>query len=269
MEKKRQKSKIFINSHMQNQKRGQVTIAIIIAVVIVALAVLIYLFFPKITSTLGFTTENPSEFIRDCMEDKIKDSIEIVSSQGGSLNPENYYLYKDEKIEYLCYTNEYYIPCVVQQPLLKQHIENEIKNNIKADSDVCFNSLKESFENKGFSVNLRGGDTSVELLPKITVVNYEKELTLTKDSTDRYEKLKVAIDNNLYELMSIANSIISMETRYGDSETTIYMNYYHNLKVEKMKQTDGTTIYILTDRDTGDKFQFASRSIAWPPGITR
>ena len=68
--------------------------------------------------------------------------------------------------------------------------------------------------------------------------------------------------------MSIANSILSMEVQFGDSETTIYMNYYHDLKVEKKKQTDGTTIYILTDRITGDVFQFASRSIAWPPGIS-
>ena len=47
------------------------------------------------------------------------------------------------------------------------------------------------------------------------------------------------------------------------------MNYYHDLKVEKNKQTDGSTIYILTERDTENKFQFASRSVAWPPGISK
>jgi hypothetical protein len=58
-----------------------------------------------------------------------------------------------------------------------------------------------------------------------------------------------------------------MEARYGNSETTIYMDYYHNLKVEKSEQTDGSTVYRLTDRKDGSVFQFASRSIAWPPGI--
>jgi len=76
----------------------------------------------------------------------------------------------------------------------------------------------------------------------------------------------VILNNNLYELVSIVNSILNWEARYGDSETTIYMNYYHDLKVEKKKQSDGSTIYILTDRNTLDKFQFASRSVAWPPG---
>ena len=249
------------------EKKGQVTIFIIIAIVIVALGVLLYLFLPQIKVNFGFATDNPSEFIQNCMEDKIENTVKILSSQGGSLNPENYFLYSDEKIEYLCYTNEYYIPCVVQQPLLKQHIENEIKIGIRAESDSCFESLKQSFENQGFSVNLKAGDIKVELLPKIMVVMYNRSLILTKDSTERYEKFDVVLNNNLYELMSIANSILGMETQYGDSETTIYMNYYHDLKVEKKKQTDGTTIYILTDRKTEDKFQFASRSIAWPPGI--
>ena len=267
MKKEEQKSEILATSPIIGQIRGQVTIFIIIAIIIVALGVLLYLFLPQIRVNFGFAIDNPSEFIQNCMEDKIESTVKILSLQGGSLNPENYFLYSDEKIEYLCYTNEYYIPCVVQQPLLKQHIENEIKTGIKAESDSCFESLKQSFENQGFIVDLKAGEIKVELLPKIIVVTYEKDLSFTKDSTERYQKLDVVINNNLYELMSIANSILGMETQYGDSETTIYMNYYHDLKVEKKKQTDGTTVYILTDRKTGDKFQFASRSIAWPPGI--
>ena len=94
-----------------------------------------------------------------------------------------------------------------------------------------------------------------------------KRLVLTKGDTETYDKLGVSIKNNLYELVSISNSILSMEIKYGDAETTIYMDYYHDLKVEKKKQTNGTTIYIITNRNTGNKFQFASRSVAWPPGI--
>jgi hypothetical protein len=74
------------------------------------------------------------------------------------------------------------------------------------------------------------------------------------------------LNNNLYQLVNIADSIIDFESIYGDSETTIYMNYYHDLKVEKLKQIDESTIYILTDRTDGNKFQFASRSYAFPPG---
>lgn len=44
------------------------------------------------------------------------------------------------------------------------------------------------------------------------------------------------------------------------------MDLYHNLKIEKRKPDYGTSVYILTDKDTANKFQFASRSLVFPPG---
>ena len=247
------------------KKSGQVTIFVIVAIVIVAVGVLIYMFFPEIKTTLGFSTSDPNSFMQKCMEDEIQNVVESISLQGGSLNPKNYYLYKDNKVEYLCYTSESYLTCVVQQPMLKQHIENEIKNAIKTKEENCFADLKNSFENQGYAVNLKEGETGVELLPERIAITFNRELTLTKGDSVVYDKLSVFLNNNLYELVSIANSIVNMEVQYGDSETTVYMNYYHNLKVEKLKQGDGTTVYILTNRNTGDRLQFASRSLVWPP----
>ena len=267
MEKKQKECVFFDSDFLSKNQRGQITIFIIVAVVIIALVVLLYLLFPKIKVNFGFATDNPSEFIQNCMGNTLREVINNVSSQGGSLNPEHYFLYNNSRVNYLCYTNKYYTPCVIQQALLKQHVEIEIKKGIKTKSASCFDSLIKNFESQGFKVNLEEGNTSVELIPKRVVVVYNKKLSLTKDSTKRYDKIVILVDNNLYELTSITDSILSMETKYGDSETTVYMNYYHNLEVEKKKQTDGTTIYILTNRESGNKFRFASRSIAWPPGI--
>ncbi len=248
-------------------KRGQVTIFIIIAVMIVVLGILIYMFYPEISVGLGLEPKNPTAFIQTCIEDEIKESIEKLSLQGGSLVPEHYILYNNEKIEYLCYTGEYYKTCVVQQPMLKEHIESEIKNEIEEEVDACFDSMKESYQKRGYEVSLRKGEISVELLPERVVATFDHSLTLTKgEDSEKQDSFSVVLNNNLYELISIANSILEWEATYGDSETTTYMNYYHDLKVEKKKQSDGTTIYILTDRNTENKFQFASRSVAWPPG---
>jgi hypothetical protein len=247
------------------KKRGQVTIFIIIAVLIVALAVLAYMFWPDIKPG-GLETENPSAFIQSCLEEELEDVVETLSLQGGSLNPEHYILYQDEKIEYLCYTEKYYKTCVMQQPMLKQHIESEIESDIRAVADDCFDSLKKSYESRAYNVVLRRGGMSVELLPKRVVATFNHSFTITKTDTEKYEPFRVVLNNNLYEFVSITNSILNWEARYGDSETTLYMNYYRDLKVEKKKQTDGSTIYILTDRNNQNKFQFASRSVAWPPG---
>lgn len=251
-----------------SNERGQLTIFVIVAVVIVAIVAMIYLFFPSVLVSLGIVSGNPNAFMQNCIEEDIQKNVEIVSTQGGSLEPRNFILHQDQKIEYLCYNENYYLPCIMQQPLLKQYIENEIERGIKNQEDICFENLRESFQRRGYDISISDGETFVELLPEKISVNFEKEVTLTQgENNERFEKINVVLNNNLYELISIAGSILNWEARYGDSETTTYMGYYHDLKVEKLKQSDGSKVYILTDRNSGNKFQFASRSIALPPGI--
>ncbi len=247
-------------------KKGQVTLFIIIAVLIVATGILIYIFYPQISTTLGGSEQTPSSFIQNCMEDEIKDKLGIISLQGGSLNPEHYFTYNDVNIEYLCYTNENYKTCIVQQPLLKQHIESEIKIGIETKVKDCFNELKSSFGSRGYEVSVREGEARIELLPQRVISTFNYSVTLTRTQTDRYESFNVVINNNIYELISIAKSIIEWEATYGDADPRVYMAYYPDLKVEKNLRDDGTRIYGLTDRDTKNKFQFASRSVVFPPG---
>jgi hypothetical protein len=151
--------------------------------------------------------------------------------------------------------------------MLKQHIESEIKNEISSDVDSCFNSLGSSYEGQGYDVNIKQGDKIVELLPNKIVSTFNYSVTLTKgNDIQKYSSFSVVLNNNLYELTGIADSIIQWENAYGDSNTQAYMTYYPNLKVEKNLRASGEKIYILTDRDTGNKFQFAIRSEAWPAG---
>ncbi|HJX51089.1 MAG TPA: hypothetical protein VJ438_06525 [Candidatus Nanoarchaeia archaeon] len=251
----------------KRDKKAQVTIFIILAIVIVALGILIYMFYPQISSSLGLGAQSPNAFIQSCLQDKLKESIDILSPQGGSLNPEFYYLYQGEKIKYLCYTAEDYERCIVQEPMLKQSIEAEVKQNITQDVKQCFDQLESNFKAKGYQVSLKREAFAVELLPKRVIALFNYTLALKKgDEIETYKQFSVILNNNLYELVSIANSIVSFETTIGAVETSAYMNYYHDLKVEKKKQSDGTTIYILTDRNTNERFQFASRSVVWPPG---
>ncbi len=246
--------------------KGQVTIFIIIAIIIIALGLLIYSFYPQIKSTIGVEEKTPQGYIQSCIEEDIESAVDEISLQGGSINPENYLLYENKKIEYLCYTNEYYRSCVVQQPMLKQHVESEIEKDIEANVKACFSSLRESYEKKGYSVELREGKTNVELLPDRIAADFDYSLTLTKAGAEKYDSFVVILNNNLYELTAIASSIVEWETLYGDSETTTYMTYYPDLKVEKLlRQTEGK-IYTLTDRNTENKFQFAIRGQIWPPG---
>ena len=250
------------NKFLPKSKRSQITIFIIVAVLIVAIALVIFLVSPNLRKNLG-VAENPEAFIQTCLEDKIKESAELISLQGGSIEPEFFYMYDNNKLQYLCYTNQYYELCTAQIPFLRKHIEDEIKSNIESDVDFCFGSLKENHKDS----TLKEGEIIVELLPKRISTTINNEFTFRQgDSTKTQKSFRVVLNNNLYELVAIAQNIMDWEIAYGEAEPANYMSIYHELKVEKKKQTDETKIYIITDKTTGDKFQFASRSLPLPPG---
>jgi len=259
-------------------KRSQVTVFVILAIGIVIVLLLLFLGRDRITTLIK--GQSPLEQIKECAGDYTQEAVDILSSQGGSLEPEFYYLYQGNKIEYLCYTSENYKQCVMQKPLIKQSIEKEIEGYIEPKIKSCMNSVKSDLEKNGYLVNIGDVDVDVEIVPENVLINIQSDLSMTKGTTESYKSIKTDLSSNLYEFVMIASSILNWEARYGDAETMNYMLYYPSLKVEKKIQGDGTKIYILTsrgsldsiylpaDKSEEDKFVFASRSMVIPAGIT-
>lgn len=251
----------------QQNKRGQVTIFIILAILIIIAVAFIFFINPSTQTTTPDAINNPSLFLETCMKEDIANVVENISLHGGTLNPTNYVLFENQNVEYLCYTEEPYITCTVQRPLLKQHIEQEIEQALQSSAQSCIQSLKENFEDQGYTVNMQGSGIDVSLLLKTVNTKFLTNITLTKENSQEYKELSVVLNNNLYELVSVATNILEWEATYGDAETTFYMDADANLKVEKRRFTDGTRVYILTNRETGKKFQFATKNLIWPPGF--
>jgi len=250
-----------------HRKRGQVTIFIIIAVLVVA-GVLVYMFVPGFdTITRKIDLENPQQYIQTCVSDNMKEVTREVSLQGGSLNPEAHYLYQGEELEYLCYSNENYDLCDVQRPFLRTHIEEEIKSGISGQVETCFSSLKEEYENEGYDVRIEDEEMNVVILPEKVTANLNKTLYLRKEgNTETHKNFQVNLRNNLYNIIAVAESIVEWESAYGTAEPSLYMEIYHDLLVHKKEQGDKTTVYIIENVDTENKFQFASRSLVFPSG---
>ncbi len=248
-------------------KRGQVTLFILLAVLVVAIAAVVYFLFPQIKSFVTGGATTPQGFIQNCVHDKLNEIVNNISLQGGYVNPPAYFEYNGNEVAYLCYTNKNYQACVMQQPLLQNSIENQIRDNLQPTANSCFESLVQSYKSQGYSVNIQYGNTTVDLIPNAIVVTFNNKITLTKGGTQGYGKFSVVLNNNLYELSGIANSILQWEAQYGDADVATYMSLYHDIQVEKERQSDGTKVYIVTDLTTGDKFQFATRSFVWPPGL--
>jgi len=249
--------------------RSQITLFVILAIIIVAALIIFFTYaLPKIRVYFS----NPQVGLENCLKSNMETELPKILLRGGTLTPELYFMYEGGMVDYLCYTSEYYKTCTMQKPFIKQDIENELKTAINANVQKCFNDYTEKLRVKGYivSVSSENVDLNLQILPKEIVASLDNQITAKKgEETISYSGDKLfnaRISSNIYEILMVASSILNFEARYGDSNPETYMFYYQNLKVEKKKQSDGTKVYILTDKNTAEKFKFATRSLAWPPG---
>ena len=263
-------------------RKGQITVFVIIALVIIVLGLFVYFFFPGVKTNTNPLQENPQEYFRSCVQATFKENVKTIAMQGGSINPSPSINYNGEKIEILCYTNQPYgdsptIKCVPQRALLIDHIQSEIKNSMKQKVSECLQSMGSDYTGKGYTVNLTVKDFDIELITnKISpyntvgkvVLHDNSTLVLTKGSTNKYVSFDVILNNNLFELATISKTIVAWEVAYGEADPIYFMAYYNNLNIKKVSPDGGkTAVWIIKDNDTGDVFQFASSEINWPLGI--
>ena len=84
------------------KKRGQLAIFVIVALVIV-FAVVFFLLLRRGVKLDIEEEFNPQSFVRTCTKQSIQQALEIVMPQGGVIEPSNYKLYNNNKVEYICY----------------------------------------------------------------------------------------------------------------------------------------------------------------------
>jgi hypothetical protein len=243
-------------------KRGQITVFIIVAIAIIAVILVLYLV-PKTGVVSGDV--NPSAFLRNCIEPNLKNTIDKIGKSGGYIEPSHYLTFGDDRIQYLCYTNTNYEPCQVQQPLLVQHVKNEIIKEMGPVSRNCMSNLVQEYEKRGFDADSTPGDVEVSIGPGRISVDFLSPLTLTKENTQRFEKFAIGLDSEMYDLLIPATSIIQFESTLGNADSALYVQYFPDLRIQKIERSEGT-VYKLSNVVSGDEFVFASRSLVFPAG---
>jgi hypothetical protein len=240
-------------------KRGQVAIFIILAILIVS-AVLVYFLWVGPTYVSDSTGLKGFE---SCVEDALEEGIAQLEAKAGFIESDFSYAYMGEDITYLCYTNDYYETCVVQVPFLKNVFDDNLELLVRDKINVCYDGSVESLRSQGYEVT--SGDVDYDVLIEPGVVRVEIDAPTTA-GTSKQSKFNVAVNSPVYEMVMIATSILQFETTYGDADVSSLMLYYPDYYIEKVKRGEGTTVYVLEHRTFGNKFKFASRSLVWPAG---
>ena len=260
--------KIMLIRNKFNNK-GQITIFIILALILIAGIILIFLLrqTPKIEI---INEENPQAFIESCTRDAVEEALDIIMAHSGSLEPKRTIMHQGVNISYLCYNSLYYRGCINQQPLLIEHIEDEIYAYIQPRISNCFQVLKTTLEPK-YEVEMESyWDLTTKLTPNGVEVNIDREFKMQRgDNVRSFSLFKINFIHPIYRLAEIAMEIVNQEARYCNFDILGFMIIYPQYDITKFRTGDSNTIYSIkesaTEREYG--FTFAVRSCAIPAGF--
>ncbi|MBS3087565.1 hypothetical protein J4226_03130 [Candidatus Pacearchaeota archaeon] len=241
------------------EKKGQVTIFILIGILIVS-AILIFFLWARPT----FLSEGSGvKGFEGCVADAMENGISELEGKAGFIDADFTYTYQGEELTYLCYTNNFYETCTVQVPFLKNVFDENLEVLIREEVDACYEASLNSLKDQGYEVVSGAVNYNVEIEPGVVRLEIDAP---TSVGTSRFARFNVKVNSPAYETVMIATSILQFETKYGDSDVSAMMLYYPDYYIEKTKRGEGTTVYVLENKVFGDKFKFASRSLVFPAG---
>ena len=250
---------------MEN-KKGQLTIFIIVAILIVTGIVAMFWLMGNST-TEAPADLNPKQFVQKCVRDAVEDSVDKMFENGGQRVPSQAIAYQGHEWNYLCYQEDYYQGCYNLHPMLEFLIEEEIKEDTKDEVQACFDDMREDLDNKGFDISGGATEYSINLMPGNVEINLKKRVDVVRgESSQSFNDFSTEILSPMYELMRIAREVVNSESQFCHFEYNGYMLLYPEYEIRRIDYSD-SKIYTLTDRRTGAQFKMAVRSCAFAPGL--
>ncbi len=251
-------------------KKGQVTIWIILAIGIVVMIGLLFVVFNKDRPVVGESVdyENPEAFIEQCVRKAIGDAEEIIIGKGGVLETRNAVSYNNESVEYICKKIGNFEPCIQQHPSLLAEITNDLHDYSFPIIDSCFNSLKKELEKRNEIVEMSELELDVKVTSGKIQVDVFREFNVEgRTESRKYEKFETSLRSDLYLLATTALEIARDEAKSCYFEYVGYMALHPELKINKITLGDNTRIYGIEGVKSGQKMNIAIRGCAIPAGI--
>jgi hypothetical protein len=247
---------------MVKNKRGQLTLFIILAIVIVAAILITTLW---IGPDFNFRGTAPLDF-DGCVQEEIDNAIIELSKSGGFSRPTLTQEYKGELIPIFCTTGDFYETCTVQVPFPHKLFLNELDNVIESKVQECYDGQVEQLVAQGLNVTQGRVDYNLSIEPSRVKATINAPTTV---GSQQFQRFTVETQTNIYRTLMIATSILEQEVTFGDADIDTLMLYYPDFVITKTKLGDGTTIYTIRELNSESIYKFASKSLVWPSGFDR
>jgi len=251
-------------------KRGQVTIFIIIAVfIVVALGILIYIFnFTNIDVATPGEAFTPEGFMSSCIRDSVREKSDLMITQGGFYSSQDFVLHDNVKASYLCKNVNYYEPCVNQYPLYITAIEGDLEEETREDIESCFLELEGELRSRNYEFGFGNFENDAKLKPGLIEFSVKGDFNLERnDVSQDISSFDVSVRNPLYDLALVAQEIVSQEARFCYFEYVGHNLLYNKYDIRKTTLSDSTKIYTIKEKESGKTMKIAIRGCAIPPGF--
>jgi hypothetical protein len=238
------------------KKRGQVTIFIIVAVLLVAIVAVVFIF----RENLGLT-ENTNEqsapvvnFVQGCVDETFNESIYHVAKNGGYSGYS--YLSRESTesgIKYYFFRNSNYMPS-------KALVEDQIEEYFERKFFLCINQFSNF---KDYSVKEGILETSVSIEEDEVVLEAEYPLTITKEnSVSRIRDFESEIPSRLSVVYDSVNYFIKEHnTRESLCLGCLSFAVENDIYVDMESSYDGTVVFVF--KDNSSELKLNDKPLEW------
>jgi len=227
-------------------KRGQVTIFIIVAILVVAgFATFFILNSGKENSqTSSFDVKPIKGYIDQCIKDSADESVYFIALQGGYYDKpvlSKYYLYNNIPYYWISKDKTSNVPdlTIVQEELSKYINDNVV---------YCLNNF-DIFKESGYEFNSGEIKSTAKLSDTNLQVNINYPLTITKDGKIvSYDKFDYSVNTNFKSAYDSAKSIIEEQKKNPEYVPLSYLadiSLQKGFKFETSNLDDNTVLYTL------------------------
>jgi hypothetical protein len=254
-------------------RKGQVTIFIIVAVLLVAVIGLVFLIYNnRVSLEAGNTQKESVEAYEDCINNYVAEASELIFDNSGFIelpelnylivNSEGYYRQEDVgRIPYLCYTDLNYARCIPQAPLLIEHLESEILDYVEPHVDECFDFLEGNLEENNYDVESGvSRNFDVELREGVIRTSVDKSFTQSRAGEEEvFDEFSSRLASPLYGIARVVHEIVNEESRECNSDYVEIMSRNTGIKIDKFVTGENIRIYSVEDMTSKGEWRFAIR----------
>ena len=253
-------------------KRGQLTLFVILGLVVIIAVVIVSLFLIDLSPDRGDSGKqigertNAQEFIEECVGAAVEEELEVILANGGVKVVEDPKIfYKLHDVNYLCYADQPNKVCDNLEPMLISRVEMEIGMEIELDVKDCFGRLLESYSS--YDINTGSTDLNINIEYEKMVIDISKELSLSSESETIYEEdFGFEVSDRTYTLLRLAQRIIEDEVDCNCGNEACNADLYglirqnYGFSIEKDLVNDGSEIFTITEDRNDREFVFAIKN---------